>query len=154
MKEAIGNSFVLNFIITFVALFTLVFVGTLSYTKAFKVKNRIIDIIENFDGNIEANDKLFTNVKEEIDTKLNDMSYKIAKADCENLNKNGSSSDRNFIKNSNIDTQSDYKYCIYRNKTNRGTYYSVVAYIYFEVPLIGAHLEFPVYGETRVFMNL
>ena len=46
MREAIGNSYVLNFIITFIILFMLIFVGMSTFTKAFKVKNRIVDIFK------------------------------------------------------------------------------------------------------------
>ena len=48
MREAIGTSYVVNFIITFFILFILVFLATLSYTNAFKVKNKIVVIIEEY----------------------------------------------------------------------------------------------------------
>ena len=156
MREAIGNSFVLNFIITFLFLFMLIFVATLSYTKAFKVKNRIIDTIENYDGNIANNGTLNTNFKDELDTKLSEMGYRISrKNDCNDAKSNRITSNENYNnKVTTLNTQSSYRYCIYESDTERGKYYTVVAYIYFEVPLIGAKLEFPIYGETRIFMNL
>ena len=45
MREAIGNSFLFYFVIIFFALFIFFFIGTLAYTKAFKVKNKIVDEI-------------------------------------------------------------------------------------------------------------
>lgn len=149
MREAIGNSFVLNFIITFFVIFMLIFVGAIAYTKAFKVKNRIVDTIENYDGNIVNSNGLNSNVKDEIDDKLGKMAYRISdKHDCDNSR----FKDRNNMKK--IETQSDYRYCIYETVTEKGKYYSVVAYVYFEIPIINAKLEFPIYGETRIFMNL
>jgi hypothetical protein len=29
-----------------------------------------------------------------------------------------------------------------------------VTYLYFEVPIIGTKLEFPIYGETKVFTEI
>ena len=46
MKEAVGNSMVLTFIFVFIAIFIILFVGSIAYSKGFKVRNRIIDIIE------------------------------------------------------------------------------------------------------------
>ena len=45
---------------------------------------------------------------------------------------------------------SNYEYCIYGNNTDKGTYYGVRTYIYFEVPLVSVKLKFPVYGETKI----
>ena len=149
MREAIGNSFVLNFIITFFVIFMFIFVGAIAYTKAFKVKNRIVDTIENYDGNIVNSNGLNSNVKSEIDDELGKMAYRISdKHDCNNSRFN----DRTNMKK--IETQSDYRYCIYETETEKGKYYSVVAYVYFEIPIINVKLEFPIYGETRIFMNL
>ena len=46
MKEAIGNAALFNIVIIFVAILIAFFVGSLSYTKAYKVKNKIVEEIE------------------------------------------------------------------------------------------------------------
>lgn len=144
MREAIGNSFIFYFVIVFFALFILFFVGALSYTKAFKVKNRIIDVIENNDGVI--NNK----VEKEINANLGEMGYRISKnSKCETK---GRFSGYTEIPKS---TTASYRYCIYQKNVNKkGKYYAVVAYMYFEIPIIGAKLEFPVFGETKLFTEL
>lgn len=149
-----GTSYVVNFIIVFFVIFIALFVGTLSYTKAFKVKNKIVDTIEKHNGEIESSsNKLDSDVQKEIDEKLGQIGYRISdKTTCElkgrfrdgaggyeMLSKSGSSS---------------YRYCIYKFSDTKGDYYGVVAYIYFEVPIIGSKLEFPVYGETKTFLKL
>ena len=146
MREAIGSTFMLNFIIVFIIVFMFIFVGTLSYTKAFKVKNRIVDTIENYDGNIDVGNHLKNEVQTEIDNKLGDIGYRIDQSATCDTDKRFDGTE--ILKNSN------YRYCIYRNTTSKGNYYSVVAYIYFEIPIIGTKVEFPVYGETRVFMDI
>ena len=46
MKEAISNAMIFNLIIVFVVILIMLFIGSLSYSKAFKVKNRIVEEIE------------------------------------------------------------------------------------------------------------
>lgn len=46
MREAIGNTFVFNFIIVFVIIFIGLFATSSAYSKAAKVKNTILDIVE------------------------------------------------------------------------------------------------------------
>ena len=46
MRESFGTAFVVQAVIIFVAIFIFFFVAGMSYTKGFKVKNRIVDIIE------------------------------------------------------------------------------------------------------------
>ena len=143
MREAIGNSFVLNFIIVFIILFILIFVATLTYTKAFKVKNKIVDIIENNDGDINSS------VISEIDSKLGEIGYRVD-------TNNGCSTDGRFSGGSlvNRGQNNGYRYCIYEFSTNKGNYYGIVTYAYLQIPIIGVNLDFPVYGETRTFLNL
>ncbi len=146
MREAIGNTYVLNFIITFFAIFILIFIGTTTYTKAFKVKNKIVDTIENFDGEIDTGNHLRNNVQDEIDEKLGQIGYRID-------NNSECPTDGRFSNGQMLSKSSNYRYCIYRFSTSKGNYYGVVSYIYIEIPIIRAKLEFPVYGETRVFFN-
>lgn len=149
MREAIGSAYIVNFIIIFIVIFMLFFVGSLSYTKAFKVKNKILNVIEMHDGEIEnANGQLNGTVENEINEHLKDIGYRISsKTTCETK---GRFSNAVAIGKTGAST---YRYCLYKFSNKKGEYYGVVAYMYFEVPIIGAHLEFPVYGETKTFMN-
>ena len=141
MRESIGASFVLYAIVIFVSIFCLFFIGGLSYTKAFKIKNRIIDIIEEN----ECYDGGGCSSKEQINQALKEAGYLVKKgpADCGNIrNKKGAT----------VLTQGSngYRYCVYKVDTKTGSYYGAVAFMYFQIPVIHANLEFPVYGETKV----
>ena len=48
-------------------------------------------------------------------------------------------------------TIKDYKYCIYRYETVKGEQYAVAVYTIVEIPIVKVQVEFPVYGETKVF---
>ena len=45
MKEAIGTSMVFNLIMIFLGIFIILYVSSIAYSKGFKVRNRLIDII-------------------------------------------------------------------------------------------------------------
>lgn len=130
MREAVGNTFIVSIIITFVIVFIILFATSTSYTKAYKVKNKIIDIIEENNGVGAATYK-------EIDQFLGGIGYRVneTKRKCPNGGENPSSS---------------YRYCIYPKSTSKGVYYVVTAYMYFDVPILSAILEMPVQGETKI----
>lgn len=135
MREAFGNTFVFNFIIVFVIIFIFFFAGSLTYSKAFKVKNRIVDIIEKYEAYNQ-------NAKDEITSTLSEMGYRVNFSNKGCPQRNG--------KDSLTVTNNGYRYCVYEYDTNKGKYYGVSAYMYFEFPIIGQSMEFPVYGETRI----
>lgn len=136
MKESIGNSFVLGLVIAFLTLLIMFFSASLAYTKAFKVKNRIVNIIEKYG-------QYNTAAQTEIEENLGEMGYRINKGE-------GCTS---RFPNATVLTHSantNYRYCVQvYDAGEHGKYYGVTAYMYFEIPLIGKSLEFPVYGETK-----
>jgi len=144
MKEAIGNSMVFNFIIIFTSIFIVLMIGSLSYTKAFKVRNRIIDIIESHQGyNQEASD--------EIDENLRAIGYSMVDSSC---------GEHNGV--SPMTNNSVYPYCIYEHSSTdnvggisiqKGKYYGVKVFIKIDIPLIGGFIKIPLYGETRVIIR-
>ena len=50
MKESIGGTWLLGFVLVFIVIFSAYLAVSINYTKAFKVKNRIINIIEENEG--------------------------------------------------------------------------------------------------------
>jgi len=135
MKEAIGTSFVFNMMMVFVGVMIALLVGSLAYSKGFKIRNRIIDIVQKYEG---YNDY----AKEEIDKNLADIGYK--------LSKNNKCRERNGVT---ATQDSDYRYCIYRYDTSKGPYYGVTVFITIDIPIIGDFVEIPLYGETRILFE-
>lgn len=155
MKEAISNSLILTLIITFFFIFLILFAGTTAYTKAFKVKNRIISIIERNEMTVVQNGVNSADVMDEINLALQDAGYRISMnndSKCATaLNKRFGNTNQTYnVVNTGSNT---YRYCIaeFYDETSamKGKYYAVITYMYFEIPLIGVNLEFPVYGETK-----
>ncbi len=155
MREAIGTSYVVNFIITFFILFILVFLATLSYTKAFKVKNKIVDIIEEYEGDVvDTSSQLKSGPQGDINSKLGQIGYRVS--DKKKCKKNGRYEGNAFdnVKEISKNGPSNYHYCIYQVDTGKGKYYGVVTYIYFDIPIVGSTVEIPVYGETKTFTEI
>ncbi len=155
MREAIGTSYVVNFIITFFILFILVFLATLSYTKAFKVKNKIVDVIEEYEGDVvDTSSQLKSEPQSDINNKLGQIGYRVS--DKKTCKKNGRYEGNAFdnVKEISKNGTSNYHYCIYQVDTGKGKYYGVVTYIYFDIPIVGSTVEIPVYGETKTFTEI
>lgn len=140
MKEAFGTAYVVNFVIIFVILFIFFFVAGMSYTKAFKIKNRIVDIIE--ENECYSEDTTCTS-KKQIDDILNEAGYRVtnSKPDCKQIQ------GADLL----TTTTNTFNYCVYKvGTTSKGSYYKAAAFMYYEIPVIGVHMQFPVYGETKV----
>ena len=134
MKAAIGGSLLLNIVVIFTTIIILFFVGILAYSKAYKIKNRIIEVIEKNNGysTAIANVQLAEDLQRAgywVATKA-----KVSSKCTEGANLNGT----------------EYLYCVYENPSNEGKTYKVVTYIRFEFPVIGDVLTFAVRGETKV----
>ncbi len=136
MKEAIGTSMVFNLIIIFIIVFIVILVGSLAFSKGFKVRDRIIDIIEKHEGYTDSS-------KTEIDENLASIGYQIElNQQCKE--KNGKQP---------LSNNSGFRYCVYQYDTNKGDYYGVTVFVHFDFPLIGSFIELPLYGETRIIFD-
>jgi len=143
MKDAIGGASLLNLVVIFVSIIILLFVGILSFSKAYKVKNRIIEVIEKY----ETYD---INVAKELKEDLKRAGYSTANTTqieqrCESNNLSAAS-------------EAGYYYCVYSNCYSKDASgncigersYEVVSYVHFEFPVIGNVMSVPVKGETKI----
>lgn len=167
MSESIGNALLFNLTIIFVIILLAFFIGSLSYSKAAKVKNRIIEEIEK-NGEIAGREyseydnvatNAYNNSIEEIEEWL--KSGNDGKGIGYRMNSNGYANcpEYNGIEAENH--TSNYEYCIYKidtcktitgqQKDKCGIYYHVTTYMYFDVPIVGDFIKIPINGETRTF---
>lgn len=141
MKEAVGNTYLYGFVIAMVGIIFLILIGSLSYSRVFKIKTKLIDIVERHKGYNEEE------VKNEIDQFLKETGYSVVETD-----NTGTCPEVNGVKAMNTKNKY-YDYCIYRFNTVKGPYYKVVVFISFDIPL-ASRLRIPVSGETRVIYDL
>ncbi len=146
MKEALGNSMVYNLILVFIGVMIAILVGVSAYTKGFKIRNRIINRIEEFDG-------YNTTAKNIIEGDLHDLGYKITSGNsCKEIVKNDEYGE-NTVELLTDSTSNVYNYCVYEYSVDRGTYYGVTVFITIDIPLIGDRINIPLYGETKVIYD-
>ena len=146
MKEAIGGAWLYGLVITFIVLFTGYLALSVNYSKAFKVKNKIITIIEQNEGLTDA-------AQADIVKYLNDVGYFVY-GPCGRdsaLDEQGYTDKRGYegqgLNNNN------YKNCVAtRNVENdmlQRKYYKVTVFFKFDLPVLDSMFTFPVTGETK-----
>lgn len=152
MRESIGTTFLLNFIIVFIVFIMAFLAATLSYYKAYKINNMILHAVEKFEGYNKYSIK-------EINDKLSSMGYQADGTECKNSRYDNSSVKGVLVNSKTYKTDG---YCIYRYwnenpKTAKGggaantdIYYSfgVVSFMRMEIPLFGGLIKMPVYSRT------
>lgn len=156
MKEAIANAGVFNLVIIFVIVLLAFFIGSLGYSKAFKVKNKIVEEIEKDQGYTYGQDD---STESRIEDWLKNIGYRTNTGNVRNTDACASSVSGNGGKGGKlINTQSDYQYCVYEfntctseNDGKCGKYYRVITYMYFDVPIVSSLIKIPVNGETMIF---
>ena len=145
MREAIGNTFIVNLILIFLVVMSILLIGSISYSKAFKVKNRIVYVLEKY-GYWNSN-SLSNDAKNEIDLSLKQIGYSLVmrntSGQCNRYAKGGQ------VLYGNNPAEMTYRYCVIKFDNEKGSYYGVVSFMHFDIPLLGGILEFPVYGETK-----
>ena len=138
MREATGNALLVTMVTSIIAIIMIFFVGSLSYSKSYRVKNYIINQIEEnrgWDNKIQ---------KDVIDPYLKDIGYNVVKG----TSKCGTDSKCGTAINSN-DRQ--YEYCIYKCGSASRPHYKVITYMKFDFPVIGDTIKLQVKGETKTF---
>lgn len=139
MKESIGSTASLNIIFTFLAIIFAFLAGTLSYYKAYKVNNIIVNSIEKFEG--------FNSLSiSEINLKLSSLGYQRLSGNCDdNVTYKKLNYDLDSDDNRNVDG-----ICVYINENNdtHSDQYLVVTYMSINLPIIGDFLKLPVRTVT------
>ena len=151
MRESIGGSMLLYLIIIFITAIILLFSSILTYSKAYKIKNRIVEIIEKYGTYDEAIDNMITT---EINPDLAAAGYNVNKpTNCGNVLTNLTTGANAKYSNlsGNLNTTYGYNYCIFKQENlNEGHAYVVVTFVEFQVPIIGDFLSIPVYSEPKI----
>lgn len=147
MRESIGGTWILGFVVLFVVLFSGYLAVSVNYTKAFKAKNKIINVIEenegftttNFVGQIESQTldslKNSNSTEDKIYAYLKEIGYATTKLDsnkCESGNMYSGG------------------YCIKKVCSSNGAYYKVTSFVKIELPIVWSTFTVPIKGETKV----
>lgn len=141
MRDAFGGAFTIKLMLVFLILYVSFICVALNYARAFRVKNRIINIIEQYEGYSEnsALDVMINNY-------LNNTGYYISYNNTKKVDtqKSVSSCGQDFP-----GFASGRGYCIVEIDEGSSTYYRVETYMKFTLPIINANFPIAIRGETR-----
>ncbi len=162
MKGAIGNALILNMVITFIIIFFSLLIGSMAYSKAYKTKNFLINLIEQTE---ESGEHDFASKLNDWDTKANDYLTKVGyPINPSKYNTCPYKSGYNLYLGNAKGGHGRYDYCIYkrediydalRNKVIKRRYnYMVLVYMKFDVPVLGQFIKLPITGETKTYTIL
>ncbi len=137
MSNPIGHTFMYNIIILFIVIVFAFLAGTLSYYKAFKINNRIVYIIEKYEGYNSL-------ARKEIDEVLTTFGYDTDKRNlkCDEFYKGMQLVD---------DTTKNFRYCIYVDEdrtVNEYFVYGVKTYMTIELPIV-SFIRIPIFTKTN-----
>lgn len=148
MKDAMGGTWLTGLVILFLALFACFLAYSISYTKAFRTKNEIINIIEKNEGFTMSNNS----------ARLHDLNMEALKQETSTEGKAFA-----FIKGLGYDydtaeqvvcgnegTMQNGGYCLKKFCPNDGKiYYKVTTFIALTIPVIEVTVKLPISGETK-----
>lgn len=156
MRESIGGMWLFSIVITFIVLFVSFIAYSISYTRAFKVKNEIINYIERaegfttYDGDLrevplsELN-ILATNNEATVDVlaylQIQNIGYNYSIAslvECDELGYGEKQVGGYCLK----------KFCP-ENENGQKVYYKVTTFIAFKIPVLNFVFKIPISGETK-----
>jgi len=135
MKDSMGSTVLIQIFVVFMVVFIILMASILNYTKTFRIKNQVINIINRHGG-------YTSDAREEIKDYISKSSIYGQCVLLEGTNDFGSSTtDRCEIK--------EYKV----KDAVGGSYYKVRVYVTFMFPLIKETLHIPITGETKRLYN-
>ena len=146
MREAIGSTWVMQLVIIFMLIFVAFLSLTINYTKAFKIKNEFISVIEKYEGlGSEENGSIaiFNNY-------LRYHNY-TAMGHCEENEYGIKDLDTHMLEE--VDKNQKYFYCVRKKNTatvknKERAKYEVKIFFNFNLPVIGDIFTFAVNGTT------
>lgn len=168
MKGAIGNALILNIVITFMIIFFSLLIGSMAYSKAYKTKNYILNLIDEYEreGKNSFNrrdSKDGEDWDKDVNEYLGKIGYIINNKNintCPDESTKYNNSYEKWVTNEN----GRYDYCVYRKYSVRDQYnnpsimrrynYMVLVYMKFDLPVIGDYIKIPITGETKSYTVL
>lgn len=154
MRDAFGGAFSIKLMLIFLMLYISFICVALNYARAFRVKNRIINIIEQNEGYCGSN---VSKIDDEVNQYLNNAGYYVNYSDVSNVV--GEDGKYVCLNDFNSPNNIGRGYCIYRKDNDQSAscsdkvVYSVETYMLFKIPIIDTFtgLNFPITikGETK-----
>ena len=156
MRESIGGAWLFGIVIVFIFFFSGFLAYSISYTKAFNVKNNIISFIEEYEGYTISDGDLASQTDEDLKKTVEGKAYKLIRDTGYNYSgSQGIACDGTHNGAPNVTTEGGYcvvKYCP-NGVPNSNTHYKITTYIALKLPVINVTVKIPISGETRTIYS-
>ena len=143
MREAVGSTFLFKLMIIFIFFFASFLAIAINYSQAFRTKNQIINVLEQYVGLNSSSRDVISNMT------VNSGYYR--EVDCEGRNEGVQINNNDGLPINGVCI--DSKSIVDENNGAEKTYYQVTTYVSFNFPVIGNIFTFPVKGETKIITN-
>ena len=152
MRESIGGAWLFGIVIVFISFFSAFLAYSVSYTRAFNVKNEIINYIEQNEGytvhnGTTGNGDIYNADNESLDKSTQGKAFHLIKSVGYNYT---------LTQTINCDEGQNMpggyclvKVCPVHNDKVTNVHYKVTTYIAVELPVVGYTVKIPIAGETR-----
>jgi len=152
MRESIGGAWLFSIVIVFIFFFSGFLAYSISYTKAFNVKNRIVSYIEEYEGYTIGVGDVASRTDEELDKTVEGKSFKLVRDTGYNYTgAQGIGCDG--VQNGSANRTTEGGYCVVKycpNGTNNSnTHYKITTYIALNLPVVNVTVS----GETRTIYS-
>ena len=151
MRESVGGAWLFGIVIVFVFFFAGFLAYSINYTKAFNVKNEIVNYIEHLRGFSKFDSTGGRSIEVETDERvLNETVEGKMYQYIQRVGYNHSAVDPSVCS----DGKGEYYWgsCIYKVCSNNNkyadTYYKVTTFINFTIPVVNLTFTIPIVGET------
>lgn len=149
MREAIGGTWLLGLVLTFIVFFASFLAVSINYSKAFGVKNNIVDLISKYEGNN-------CNARKKVGSYLQTVGYLVPGKCPDDEVYNGKHIEYiGFDLDGNKTSGSSKSYyCISKDTADEGVvldkkFYRVVVFFKIDLPMVGNITTFKIRGETE-----
>lgn len=138
MRDAFGSTFMFKLIIVFIVFYVSFMTIAVGYAKVFKIKNEVINFLEQYQVDTDSVSDWNNVVIGKIDPYLDRSAYRrgdnnTVKGDCSSKGGKMSSNGVCIVKN---------------NLSKNSAYYKVVVYLVISFPLFNSDFVIPISGET------
>lgn len=137
MKEGIGGTFMIYVMLVFLAIYITFLAVAFNYARAFRVKNKIIDIIEQNEGIDDYRNTDVNSVMGKINSYLGEVSYIV-----NGIDENDECAGYTYANTAR-------GFCLSEYSGYDGSYYKVKTFIKLEIPFMNLGFTIPIKGETR-----
>lgn len=142
MKETTSTMWIFNLIIIFIFLFTGFIIVSVNYSRAYKSKNEILNILEKYEGYTSSSRIIINNY-------LTQIGYK-DQGSCGNYTHGEENIKESKGVLPKVNKSKKYYYCIERaSYKSNSSYYKVKLFFKFNLPIFGELNVFSVTGKTK-----